>query len=242
MKLGRERPSRSLVDNPTSWTKPPIGSPVLKYGVTPKFGRVYGDIHLGTGLIAGNSLEPYSPKRNRSKDWTISSEAFIDLEERSPMLSSVPNALRGWGYSAVWKWDKHNENPGKQVDGWLNSEANKGDMWLDPTERWYTNPFKTIQHGRGQLRAEGVWPKYKACRLCWIIWAEDCMRLDANFIPHTHYRVSGWLEERWVISPCDGKYTYEAQTFMPIRDCGVETARGTRGQWPFALWERPHKR
>lgn len=95
MKLGRERPSRSLVDNPTSWTKPPIGSPVLKYGVTPKFGRVYGDIHLGTGLIAGNSLEPYSPKRNRSKDWTISSEAFIDLEERSPMLSSVPNALRG---------------------------------------------------------------------------------------------------------------------------------------------------
>ena len=24
------------------------------------------------------------------------------------------------------------------------------------------------------------------------------MRLDVNFIPHTLYRVSGWLEERWV--------------------------------------------
>lgn len=30
------------------------------------------------------------------------------------------------------------------------------------------------------------------------------MRLDADFIPHTHYRVSGWLEERWVIS-CAGE-------------------------------------
>ena len=30
------------------------------------------------------------------------------------------------------------------------------------------------------------------------IWAKGRMRLDVNFIPHTHYRVSGWLKERWV--------------------------------------------
>lgn len=34
-----------------------------------------------------------------------------------------------------------------------------------------------------------------------ILWTKDRMRLDANFIPRAHYRVSGWLEERWIIRP-----------------------------------------
>ena len=35
------------------------------------------------GLTAGNSLELFLPKCNKGKDWTISNEAFIDLNERS---------------------------------------------------------------------------------------------------------------------------------------------------------------
>lgn len=41
------------------------------------------------GLTAGNSLEPYTPKCNRGKDWTISIQALIDLREGSTTMIEI---------------------------------------------------------------------------------------------------------------------------------------------------------
>ena len=41
------------------------------------------------GLIAGNSLEPFLPKCNKEKDWTISSQVFVDSKKGSTTKAEI---------------------------------------------------------------------------------------------------------------------------------------------------------